>query len=173
MDINYTKEANSDFLTQYLANNLSFIGVVTGLIIKNGNEITIKTSRDVTPTERIELDTLINNYSDFDLNVVNCDILEQAKMFSQELMHEFSVRNMQKKHAGEITTVDLYNQVKELTECFVMQALMSGSLEVVIAIIDGVTVDGVVVVPKYVPNHVPQADVDWVRSEILSFLTSL
>jgi len=145
---------------------------IDGAII-NGLSITVATIQDLTPTEQTALYDYVMAYTDFDLSIVNCDILEQAKKFSNDLMHEYSVMNMQKKHEGLLTSIDLYNQLKELSDAYIMQALMSGSLEVVLMMIDGVIIDGNVLVPKFIPNHVPQEDVDMIKSRILEFVSSL
>jgi len=191
-EYNFTYESTftDDFFFQYM-NDQELPYNIVGLKAKDHKYVTVTTDRELTTTELESLNTLIQDYSDFNQTVVDNTILDKCRLHGEWLMREFELRNMNAKRDGVYNTIDIARVMEEVHDAYIFMSILRGSYEALLVLIDsfepkypvGSTyayktyVDGTLtsLTQEITQDHMDQlnVDLDWAKTQVLTFLASL
>jgi len=180
---NFTYETTftDEYMFSYI-NGLTLPYAIVGIKTEKNKYVTINTERDLTLTEKQDLNALIQNYSDFSEYVVNSEIIALAEVWGKNMVSEFKNRNIARKNAGTMARQELDDIIREIHDSFVYINMKEGSLDTLHGLLWGFpeqTIgegENAVVWPARAPFNfvkVWQEDVDWIKAELNTFLASL
>ncbi len=180
MDFTRTESTTTDFFFRYMFGlNIPYSITNIDLKLKDGmNYITIITDRDLTLSEKSDLNQKIQEYSDFNQSVINEEILDKCKIFGRRLITEFELKNMIRKDTGIMARQELDDIMTETHDKFIFICLLEGSLDSLHGKLYGYpeqTVNDIVWPAREAItfDSIWQEDIDWIKSELNLFLSSL
>ena len=180
MDFTRTESTSTDFFFRYIFGlELPYKITDVDLKLKDGiNYITILTDRELSLSEQSDLNQKIQEYSDFNQTVINEEILSKCKIFGRRIIDEFELKNMIRKDTGLMARQELDDIMEETHDKFIFICLLEGSLDSLHGKLYGYPEQEVngVVWPARSPltfDKIWQEDIDWIKSELNTFLASL
>lgn len=181
-DFTYASTFTDDFFFAYVS-TLEVPYEIVGIKAKDHKYVEITTDRELTGTEQTELNDLIQNYSDFNKRVIDENTLAMCKAWGRSMIDEFELKNMQRKDNGLLARQELADIMAEIHDSFVFICMLEGSLDTLHGILngypeqtlsyeDGTTKTWAARAP-FSFQHTWQEDLDWIKSELNLFLSTL
>lgn len=156
MEYKFRKEVAHERLVTLLKLS-SFSDKIGGIKI-DGLDITISTNIELSLLEKTELESIMLNYSDFDLSAMRKDALEKSARFGQDLIRDFGLRDIGKGY----TEPQKFQVLLDIQHGFIL--LTTGSLETFLYWADNV----------FVPTElVTIDDVEFFKMKVMDFLNTL
>jgi hypothetical protein len=146
---------------------------IDGVSVSDGKYVTIITTQELTPSETIDLNTYVNAYSDFSQELLDEEVLKSCKLWAEDMMTQFSIKNMNRKRTGLMGRIELKNIMNETHASLVDMCFRSGSLDTLHGILFGFPDEGEGPEAPYTFNYVWQEDIDWIKQELNIFLSKL
>ena len=170
----YATTFNPEYLTPYL-NVKEFI---TDIKTRDNKYITISTTESLTETELSNLNTYIQNYSDFNQGIVDSTTIERCKAWGRDRLNEMEATNMDRKRAGLMGRIELENIMKETHDSFMYMSILEGALDTLHGILYGFpeeTIGGTTFPAKapFTFEHIWTEDIDKMKSDLNLFLGGL
>lgn len=171
MELKYVMptEINDWYLNKY-ANVVASTYDIIGILIEEEKYLTITTSRDLTSSENATLNEYIADFTNSDTELCNAETISKCELWAQEIEREFSLRNMDRKSHGLMTRKELMEIMQEVNDSLLSMCLSKASLDTAALILFG---DANEEVSPYVFEKVWQEDLDWMKAELISFLSTL
>jgi len=179
MEYNFTyiTTFNIDFFYSYIF-NLELPYTITNLNQRDMKYVTVVTDREITPTEQSDLNIFIQNYSDFNQDIIDMEKLQQCKVWGRKTIDKFELRNMRRKDQSLLGRQELADIMNEITDSSVFVCLLEGSLDTLAGILFGYPEEtiGIKTWVAKAPEtfeHTWSEDIVWLKGELLTFIQTL
>ena len=173
----YATTFNIDYFYSYMF-SLELAYTITDLDQRDMKYVNVYTDRELTLSEQEELNNYIQNYSDFNQDVIDEEKLSRCKIWGRSTIDEFELRNMRRKDLGTMGRQELSDIMAEIHDSFVFICMLEGSLDTLSGILYGYPEETIgdktwSEKPPVTFVHVWQEDIDWLKNELVTFVSTL
>ncbi len=179
MILNYTMPIIViDIYLQKYINEVTSTYYITDILIKDSKYLTITTSQDLTSNEQANLQAYIDDFSNTDSELLDCETLTRTTEWGAKMIRQFSIRNMNRKRLGEMGRIELKDIMHELHDSQIYMCMLAGSLDTLHGILNGFpeeTIEGNTYTAEaaFSFEKVWSEDIDWFKNELNVFLGTL
>ena len=166
------------FVPDYLVPYLSKKDYITGIKTKDNKYITVTTDRELSSTELSDLNSYIEDYTDFNQTVVDSSVIDACKAWGRKKLNEIETKNMDRKRNGEMGRIELFRIMEETHNSFIYMPLLEGALDTLHGILFGFPEETVSdtttpAVSPYTFSYIWEEDITTLKNDLTDFLGSL
>ncbi len=146
--------------------------------IVEGKKATVITESELTSTDESTLRNYVNDFENYTQEILDMSTLEKTKVWGRLMINEFEVKNMNRKRMGLMGRAELLDVLSEAHDSYLFITMLEGSLDTMHGVLYGFPEEIIndVTIPARVPFSfvsVWSEDIDWLKSELNTFLSEL
>ncbi len=144
----------------------------------NGNTVEMRFETEPTASQATELKTYLALFDNYAQVLMDEELMDKCKKWGRDKVNEFEIRNINRKRQGLMARQELALILEQIHDTHIFICMLEGSLDTLAGYLFGFqeeTVNGVTWQAKEpnIPQYVWQEDIDWLKTELLTFLASL